>query len=202
MPPTFIGREREVDAVDALLRGRGLATVLGTAGTGKTRLALEWVRRSGGSALWVRPSRPVPAAAQGRIVVLDGLAPDAVAREVVARLAERGPVLVTSREAVGLPGERVLALPPLSHRFAVALVQDRLGPLEPEEAEALAALADGLPGAIVLMARAAGRVPPSEVVRSLSAALDGCRARGLRLPRSATMALVERWARSGEACSV
>src|SRR5438876_9375396 len=44
---SFVGRERELDAVVRLLRTKRLLTLVGTAGVGKTRLAMEAVRHLG-----------------------------------------------------------------------------------------------------------------------------------------------------------
>src|SRR5262245_14953671 len=43
---SFIGREREIAAVDALLQTNRMVTLLGAGGTGKTRLALEVAGRA------------------------------------------------------------------------------------------------------------------------------------------------------------
>jgi len=148
---SFVGRERQVATLDALLRRGTPVTVAGLGGVGKTRLAVETARRlldryPGG--VWLvdlaplsDPARLVEAVAA---VLRKGERPGRPLLDTVLdALAERGPVLLlldncehlldacaalatalvarcpgchllaTSREPLGIPGERLLRLPPL-----------------------------------------------------------------------------------------
>ena len=132
----LIGREHEVACMDALLGGgHRLVTVLGAPGVGKSRLALElaWSRLQCAQALtggaWycdlrgevtARRAHAIESlAGRGHTLLLldnvDGCA--AELREPVARwLRDREDVrvLVTSRQRLGLPGEVLYELAPLS----------------------------------------------------------------------------------------
>ena len=82
----FVGRSRELGVLAAALTGRRLSTLVGPGGAGKTRLALEAVRR--------RPAGAPPAALVELAVVED---PDLVAAQVATVLG----VSLTGGDPVG-----------------------------------------------------------------------------------------------------
>ncbi|HWH00562.1 MAG TPA: adenylate/guanylate cyclase domain-containing protein, partial [Pilimelia sp.] len=202
----FVGRVAEREELRELVGGHRLVTVVGPAGGGKTRLAVELAGELTGSfpdGVWFvdlaavappdgvagavaavlglrpEPGRPVletlvEYAASRRLLLLldtcDARLP--AAAEVAARLLTGGPaarVLVTSREPLGLPGEVVWRVPPLSlvpgpaggPADAVRLLLERAAAARggraptPEEAAPLSRVAarlDGLPLALELAA--------------------------------------------------
>ncbi|MEU0570230.1 BTAD domain-containing putative transcriptional regulator [Nonomuraea sp. NPDC005983] len=220
---SFVGREAELDLIDALGDAR-LITITGPGGTGKTRLAIEAARRRGhdparaGSpegrrkardvgfvdltllddgaqlplavlgALGLREAglqspaldRPDPAdrlvaalADQDLLLILDNcehvIAPAAA---LVRRLVDACPqlaIMATSREPLGLTGERLVPLSPLAvpppgagpddalAYPAVRLFAERAAAVRPEfamrpEVAEICATLDGLPLAIELAA--------------------------------------------------
>ena len=137
------------------------------------------------------PSRALPAlgralAALGpRLVVLDNA--EHVMDGVVAALgvlrsaAPKARWLLTSQVHSGLPGERVLAVEPLSIDEGVALFTALAsGPagLDPDATQDLVKAHDGLPLAIELAAARAAVLPPAEQLLRLDARLDLLRQRG------------------------
>ncbi len=148
---SFIGRERELDEVCALLAETRLVTVVGAGGVGKTRLTLAAAARlldGSGDGVWlvelaalrdpdlvvVEVARVLGVSAQAGRAGLDSLV-DAVrnrrlllvldncehlvraAADLVVALAARCPGIVTlasSREPLGVPGERVYRMPSMS----------------------------------------------------------------------------------------
>ncbi|NIP79104.1 MAG: hypothetical protein GWM90_07830, partial [Gemmatimonadetes bacterium] len=167
---SFIGRERELVALDHLLDEVRLVTLTGAAGSGKTRLALELVsgRSAAGPAHWVElaslrdPGLMVPAVAEAMglrgevragevaslsrllgghraLLVLDNCEHlvDACA-ELADRLLRECPgltLLATSREALGVRGERAWLVPPLA-------VPGPPGGADPTDAEAVRLFAE------------------------------------------------------------
>lgn len=147
----LLGRERELDEVDRLLRTRRLVTVTGLGGTGKTRLALEIARRQLGAwadGVWladltaVADPDVVPAAIASAVgVELDELRTlellllldncehvVAACADVVQALLASCPhvrVLATSRVPLAVPGENDYALDPLEQGPAVELFFER-----------------------------------------------------------------------------
>ncbi len=148
----LLGRERELAAIDTAFERGTRVTLVGGAGVGKTRLALEHARRvaaAGEEAVFVslaecRTAAELPAAlalALGarqpdlghaldapRLVVLDNaehLLPDG-AREI-ARLAATGATrwLVTSREALRIAGEQRIQIGSLAEAQALRLFVER-----------------------------------------------------------------------------
>jgi predicted ATPase len=124
-PGRFVGRERDVAELRALLRDERVITLVGPGGIGKTRLAgriadLERAKmvelgRIGDPALIMRQVVHPPAAG---LLVLDGRdrLRESCAR-LVAELAARCPglrFLLTGRRPVGVPGELVWRVPPLA----------------------------------------------------------------------------------------
>ncbi|NKY87264.1 LuxR C-terminal-related transcriptional regulator [Nocardia veterana] len=141
----FVGRQAQRERLAALIaRGARLITVLGPAGIGKTRLAIETLRRDIGlPARWLAAAEADTAAvvaelrgqaahADGtaRVLVLDScdrllptLAPE------LADLLEADPdltVLATSREPIGWIDEHLVPVPPLDPPDALRLVRKRI----------------------------------------------------------------------------
>ncbi|MFN0281246.1 MAG: AfsR/SARP family transcriptional regulator [Kineosporiaceae bacterium] len=155
----IVGRAQDVDAVSALARERRLVTVVGTAGVGKSRTALEVARslEAAGGVWLVRVDAADPTTSIRRLVaetlhlpggdallearlrdaptvlVLDGCehVVDAVA-DLAGRLlddAEGLRVLATSQVPMGLDGEMVYPLEPLPIEASVALFAARAAQL-------------------------------------------------------------------------
>jgi predicted ATPase len=99
-PPPLVGRKKELLDVLRLFRRNGarLVTITGPAGVGKSRFALE-----------------VVAELEGDVSLVDG----------ASRVPTDSRVLATSRERLGLPGERVYRLRPLAEAPAVELFRQR-----------------------------------------------------------------------------
>lgn len=98
----------------------------------------------------------------------------AAAASAVHRLLEACPavrVLTTTREPLGLRGERILRLQPLGERAGAELFGERSGRVLDDvtrpSVEALCEALDGLPLAIELAASLADVMPPGEIVRRL-----------------------------------
>ncbi|MEJ3657309.1 LuxR C-terminal-related transcriptional regulator [Actinomycetes bacterium KLBMP 9759] len=202
IPPSrtsFVGRERERDAVLAALEKPGSVTLVGPGGMGKTRLAavvadaLASTFPAGGAFVDLVPVR------EGLVLnaVADALEvverpPTPLVRSVLDRLSTGGALLVldncehlvdevgqlvdralaacqhlyvlaTSRERLGVPGERIINLAPLSSAAeAERLFRDRARAVDPEfDAPPsaiwdLCANLDGMPLAIELAASRSG----------------------------------------------
>ncbi len=140
-PPRYrtvlFGREEELARLDELARERMVVTLTGSGGVGKTRLAVEWMRRTApgyAHAAFVdlalltdgKTLREGIAAALGDgaarddevLIVLDGCehlieAAAAAASELLDAMP-RLSILATSREPLGIAGEAVLRLAPLA----------------------------------------------------------------------------------------
>jgi predicted ATPase/tRNA A-37 threonylcarbamoyl transferase component Bud32 len=148
---TFIGREKQIEAVANLLRNHRLATITGTGGVGKTRLGIEVARRmlpdypdgvwlvelgplddpalvphTVTRSLWMGPTsseQVLPSLLdylenRHLLLVLDNC--EHVV-EACARLADQLlpecaqlSILVTSREPLGITGEAIFHVPPLT----------------------------------------------------------------------------------------
>jgi predicted ATPase len=197
----FVGREREVSEVTALLRdGARLVTLTGPGGMGKTRLSLEAASelvpdfRNG--TFWVNLApltdpALVPATIAATIgakdelvehigqrellLVLDNLEQVIEAGAEVARLVSACPnlrVLATSRERLRVRGETEYAVPPLASHEAVELFVDRSG-LEPDETIAtLCRRLDNLPLALELAAARTSVLSPAQILERLAKRLD------------------------------
>ena len=184
----FFGRSGELSALAELSAHARLVTLVGPGGAGKTRLAVEY---AAARAPWfvrladVADPALVPAAVAAAAGVR-GASTEAIAaalgdrpglllldncEHVVAAAAEltlgllaRCPglrVLATSREPLGVDGERLLPVTPLPAADAVALLTDRVTAVRPgwrpDAAESttlagLAAALDGIPLALELAA--------------------------------------------------
>ncbi|WP_419995773.1 BTAD domain-containing putative transcriptional regulator [Streptomyces boninensis] len=151
---SFIGRDADLALLDGLVGTHRLVTVVGPAGAGKTRLAVEWAGRDAVVRLAdvADPAPLVSAVAaavgvtgfagdpyealvkrlrlRGEPLVLDNCEhlADEVARLVVD-LLDRIPalrVVATSRSPLGVDGEHTLPLGPLAADDAVTLLADRI----------------------------------------------------------------------------
>lgn len=195
--PSLHGREEDLRRVaEALTRPARLLHVVGPPGVGKTRLVREacpapaWRflpleaeptlgRLEGAlvSALGLASPEALPAAleAGGVGLVLDGVERLPAGAERWLDPAAPPRVVVTGREAFGLPGERLVHLSRLSpaagKRVLVDAVRLCLGPgAEPPEAELLAAVEalDGLPLALEVAAAQLHDLPLPQVLRRLT----------------------------------
>jgi predicted ATPase len=198
---SFVGRERELAEVTALLRERDrVVTLTGPGGTGKTRLAievaLELVPEFQAGVFWVplaplRDPALVPETIAQTVGAKDGLAEHIQERELLllidnleqvleaaselAALVERCPnlrLLVTSRERLRVRGEVEYAVPPLAEPDAVDLFCARAR-LEPDETIAeLCRRLDNLPLALELAAARTSMLSPTKILERLSQRLD------------------------------
>lgn len=220
--PALVGRDDELAGVADLVRSGPLVTVVGAAGCGKTRLAIEVARTVAddfpdgvffvdltaaadgeqvlsavASAIGFAPAvteRPRPAMAaflirQRALLLLDNCEHvlDPVAELVDEWLSGPATVLATSREPLGLDGERVRALEPLSTAAtdgrdastapAVALLLDRLAATGADRTDLhvlshavrIATAVDGLPLALELAAARARAFSLEEIAHQVSA---------------------------------
>ncbi|WP_328472023.1 hypothetical protein OHA21_08780 [Actinoplanes sp. NBC_00393] len=198
--PPLVGRDSDLADLGRLLAAHRLVTVVGPAGVGKTRLALTAAarRRDPGGAWLVRldstpadaPLWPAVGEAFGltdadEAAVLDrlrGAGPLLLLDncehlvEAAADLAERLPhvrILATSRAPLGVDGEAVHPLEPLSAADSAALFRERASRQRPSfEASDATVTAicrdlDGLPLAIELAAARARVLPIGEIARRL-----------------------------------
>ncbi|HKD89161.1 MAG TPA: helix-turn-helix domain-containing protein [Streptosporangiaceae bacterium] len=148
---SFVGRDRELTDVRALMRSARLVTLIGAGGCGKTRLALQLAAGlldGPGDGVWLvelahvgnpdavaqaacralgivgQPNRPAldtlldALAPQAVLIVLDNcehlVGGCAVAAEAILRSCPRVHLLATSREPLGIGGEVIYKVAPLS----------------------------------------------------------------------------------------
>jgi predicted ATPase/class 3 adenylate cyclase len=198
---SFVGREREVSEVAALLReGARLLTLTGPGGTGKTRLAIEaaaeLVPEHRNGVFWVplatiRDPALVPETIGQTLGAKDGLAEHIGERDMLlvldnleqvieaapdlSSLLEACPnvkLLVTSRELLRVRGEVEYAVPPLADHEAVELFIARSRlQADPTIAEVCRRL-DNLPLAIELAAARTSVLSPTQILDRLSKRLD------------------------------
>lgn len=216
---SLVGRDAEVRAAGLLLTGdQRLISLVGTAGSGKTRLAVAvgaaatapvWfvdltTMRAGGHTDRDDPAGDAAgfvldafgAARRPDLDAVDTLAAElgdadtvllldncehvtAPVAALAARLLDAAPrlrVLVTSRQALGLPGETVVAVTPLDDDTALRLFETRMfertgRPLPDAHRAGAAAICralDGLPLAVELAAARAALLSVPEVRRLLA----------------------------------
>nr|MDQ2981459.1 tetratricopeptide repeat protein [Actinomycetota bacterium] len=198
---SFVGRERELQEVVALLRSRSrVVTLTGAGGSGKTRLALEAASELVGDypngTYWVGLAQ-----LRDPALVMEAIAQSVGAKEELARhfagkhafllldnfeqvVEAARPLsellsacaglecLVTSRELLRITGEREYAVPPLADPEAVELFCERAG-LEPDDATPeLCRRLDKLPLAIELAAARTNVVSPAQILERLASRLD------------------------------
>ena len=226
-PTSLIGREREIGELTRLLvdPDTRLVTLVGTGGTGKTRLAVGaawqvWDSfRDGATFVGLAdlrdPSLVAPSIASAIGLQAEGEAANALIDElrkrqmlllldnfeqvvdaapVVAEIVQRAPgvtVLVTSREPLGVYGERQFPVSPLSlagdadgaaESSAVRLFVERARAVRPDfaltpanapDVNEICARLDRLPLAIELAAATARVLPPRAIRERLGLHLDG-----------------------------
>jgi predicted ATPase/DNA-binding CsgD family transcriptional regulator len=192
MPLTsFVGRVAELaDLAGALARAR-LVTLAGPGGCGKTRLAIE-VAGTAEDPRWVDLSVTHDPAAVPELVAgaLDVLLEGSLARQldgrrllvcldncehvlgaaadVAVELVRAGAtVLATSREPLGIPGEVVWRVPPLSGADAVTLFTTRAATGESDAVRTACARLDGIPLAIELAAAWSNTLSVPEILKGL-----------------------------------
>jgi predicted ATPase len=199
---SFVGREKEVREVTALLRnGARLLTLTGPGGSGKTRLAIEaavdLVPDFKGGVRWVALAVvrdrglviQVVAEALGAkdvdladhighrelLLLLDNFEQVVEAAPELATLLEACPnlkLLVTSRELLRVRGEVEYRVPPLSDREALALFSTRSRSDPDDVATVLCRRLDNLPLAIELAAARTAVLSPAQILDRLSQRLD------------------------------
>jgi predicted ATPase/class 3 adenylate cyclase len=200
-PTPFVGRERELAEVIALLDMHRLVTLTGPGGTGKTRLALQAAAESVeqyGDGVWfvslaairdpnlIEPTiaRMVGGpddlseflAGKRTLLVLDNLEqllPDAA--DIVLRLDAR--ILATSRSRLNVAAEQEFPVPTLPFEDAAALFTQRARQLEPHfEPDAavrqIAERLEGLPLALELAAARVKVLTPDQILERLGRSLD------------------------------
>ena len=198
---SFVGREKEVEEVAALLRdGARLLTLTGSGGSGKTRLAIEAaselvpVFKAGVFWIGLAPLRDPALVAETIAQTLgakDGLADHIGERELLllldnleqvvaaapelAALVEACPnlrLLITSRELLRVRGEVEYAVLPLAEPEAVELFCARAGAEPDDSVEQLCRALDNLPLALELAAARASVLSPQQILERLSGRLD------------------------------
>jgi predicted ATPase len=197
----FVGRGRELAEVGALLRRERVVTLTGAGGLGKTRLAMRValeranerqvlvVRRPGNEAAGFgaarsayevagfgarRPPYEMAGARDGGLVVLDRC--QGLTEEVGALVDGLAGVsfLLTSREPVRVPGERVWPVPPLGTAESVRLFLDRAEAAGGAVADAvgdverLCEILDGVPLALELAAARTPLLTPGRIVERIA----------------------------------
>jgi predicted ATPase/DNA-binding CsgD family transcriptional regulator len=188
---SFIGRVAELDALADTLTTARVVTVAGPGGCGKTRLAIAAASRVD-DVHWVdlaatRDPETVPklvAEALGVLPVEGAFASQlrgsplicldncehvlASAAAVAVELATAGStVLATSREPLGIAGEVVWRVPPLSGEDAVTLFRERAHTAESADMRAACVRLDGIPLAIELAAAWSSTLSVPEILRGL-----------------------------------
>ena len=200
-PSSFVGRDRELAEVLALLESHRIVTLTGPGGSGKTRLALQAAAESierYGDGVWfvslaaVRdPQLIEPTIARvlgspddlhefltgkGTLLVLDNLEQLLpAAAEIVVRLDAR--VLATSRSRLNIAAEQEFPVPPLSVEDGAVLFTQRARQLQPGfEPDAavreIAARLDGLPLALELAAARVKVLTAGQILERLGGGLD------------------------------
>ncbi len=200
-PTPFVGRERELAEVLALLDSHRIVTVTGPGGSGKTRLALQAAAESVeryGDGVWfislaaVRDAQLIEPtiarvvggpddlheflAGKRTLLVLDNLEqllPGAA--DVVVRLDAR--ILATSRSRLNIAAEQEFPMPTLSIDDGAALFTLRARQLQPGfESDAavrrIAERLDSLPLALELAAARVKVLTPGQILERLGGSLD------------------------------
>jgi predicted ATPase/class 3 adenylate cyclase len=200
-PTPFVGRERELAEVLALLDLHRIVTLTGPGGSGKTRLALQAAAESVeqyGDGVWfvslaaIRDPKLIEPtiarmvggpddlfeflAGKRTLLVLDNLEqllPDAA--DIVLRLDAR--ILATSRSRLNVAPEQEFPVPTLPFDDAAALFTQRARQLEPHfEPDAavrqIAERLEGLPLALELAAARVKVLTPGQILERLGRSLD------------------------------
>nr|MDQ3356660.1 adenylate/guanylate cyclase domain-containing protein [Actinomycetota bacterium] len=219
---SFVGREREVAEIDALLRdGARLLTLTGPGGTGKSRLSIEaasglvpefkagvfWVglatlrdpalvSETIGQTIGAKNGLAAHIGEREMLLLLDNLEQVVAAAPELAVLVEACPnlrLLTTSRERLRVRGEVEYAVPQLADREALELFCARAG-LAPDAtiAEVCRRL-DNLPLALELAAARANVLSPAQTLERLSKRLDLLKGGRDADPRQATLRATIAW---------
>jgi predicted ATPase/class 3 adenylate cyclase len=219
---SFVGREKEVEEVAALLRDRArLVTLTGPGGSGKTRLALEaageLVPAFTAGVFWIglAPLRDPALVAETiaktlgaqdglaahigegeLLLLLDNLEQVVEAAPELASLVETCPnlrLLVTSRELLRVRGEVEYPVLPLAEPEAVELFCAR-AQTDPEETVGeLCRALDNLPLALELAAARASVLSPRQILERLSGRLDLLKGGRDADPRQQTLRATIEW---------
>jgi predicted ATPase len=221
---SFVGRERELGEVVSLLLDARLVTLVGSGGSGKTRLAIEaageLVGRFRAGVFWVglaglaQPSLVLKTVAQ-TLGLGDDLAQDIAEREmlllldnfeqvveaapVLAEVLESCPslrVLVTSRELLRIRGEVAYEVAPLVHVEAVSLFCKRAQVEEGPAVDELCGRLDDLPLAIELAAARTRVLTPLQILSRMEERLDLLKGGRDADPRHATLRATIDWSHS------
>ena len=219
---TFVGREKEVAEVSALLRdGVRLVTLTGPGGSGKTRLALEsaaelvpefrngifWVdlaplrdaalvAETIGETVGAKDGLAEHIAERQMLLVLDNLEQVVAAAPELAALLAACPnlrLLDTSRELLRVRGEVEYAVPPLATPDAVELFSERSGLPGDDTIAELCRRLDNLPLAIELAAARTSVLSAAQILERLSKRLDLLKGGRDADPRQATLRATIEW---------
>ena len=218
---SFVGRDREVAEVRALLRDSRLVTLTGPGGSGKTRLSIEAASEEVGEfrsgVYWIglatiRDSELVVPEIAKMIGARDGLAEHVGARELLllldnleqvvevapelAAIVEACPnlrLLVTSRERLRVRGEVEYEVSPLAAADAVQLFCARAQHAPDEAVEELCRRLDNMPLALELAAARAKSLTPGQLLARLSQRLDLLKGGRDAEPRQATLRATIEW---------
>lgn len=219
---SFVGRQRELDEVIALLReGARLLTLTGPGGSGKTRLAVEAATellsdfRNG--VFWVdlAPLRDASLVAEvirqalgakvdlaehirerELLVLLDNFEQVVEAAPLLVPLLEACSnlkLLITSREALRVPGEVQYPVPPLTEAEAAWLFHARAGTGPDETVRRLCQALDHLPLAIELAAARTSVLSPAQILERIMERLDLLKAGRAADPRQASLRATIDW---------
>jgi predicted ATPase len=219
---SFVGREREIAEVEALLReGARLVTLTGPGGSGKTRLAIEAASELVGEfrngVFWVAlatlrdPELVLPTIAQTLgtqeepaayigekelLLLLDNLEQVVEAAPALAGLVEACPnlgLLVTSRELLRIRGEVEYEVLPLVDSEAVALFCTRAQLHASPPIEELCGRLDNMPLALELAAARAKVLSPEQMLERLGERLDLFKGGRDANPRQRTLRATIEW---------
>jgi predicted ATPase/class 3 adenylate cyclase len=219
---TFVGRDREVEEVLAMLRnGARLLTLTGPGGSGKTRLAIEaaaaLVPEFKAGVFWVglapvRDPALVTETIGHTIGAKDGVADHIGQREMLllvdnveqvveaaaelATLVETCPnlrLMVTSRERLRVRGEVEYPVRPLAEPEAVDLFCARAGTAPDGAVRGLCRALDNLPLAVELAAARASVLSPKQILERVSERLDLLRGGRDADPRQQTLRATIEW---------
>jgi predicted ATPase len=219
---SFVGREREVEEVLALLGdGARLLTLTGPGGSGKTRLALETastlVSEYKAGVFWVGlaslrdPALVTETIAQTLgaknglsehiaerelLLLLDNLEQVVEAASELASLVETCPnlkLLCTSRELLRVRGEVEFPVLPLAEPEAVTLFCSRARLDPTDEIAELCRRLDSLPLALELAAARAKALSPAQILARISQRLDVLKGGRDADPRQQTLRATIEW---------
>jgi predicted ATPase len=219
---SFVGREREVDELTALLRdGARLVTLTGPGGSGKTRLAIEaamelvpafksgvfWVplatlrdpalvADSVAQTLGTKGSLAEHIGERELMLLLDNLEQVVEAAPELAALVEACPnlrLLVTSRELLRVRGEVEYPVAPLADPDAIELFHARSGLERDATVAELCRRLDNLPLAVELAAARTAVLTPAQILDRLGERLDLLKGGRDAEPRQQTLRATIAW---------